>query len=122
MNVPRRVTYGGPDESQTKPKRRSLAAAPPISQLVLVGFPNVVLGGRMPGAATRAARAPLSRSGGLRDVFSAAARASDLTRTQDRDPAAALSGLLFPHRRGAMAARWSIGVIGLIMDGIGPAR
>ena len=51
-----------------------------------------------------------------------APRASDLTRTQDRDPAAALSGLLFPYRRGAMAARWSIGVIGLIMDGIGPAR
>src|SRR5262249_50040594 len=34
------------------------------------------------------ARAPLSRPGGLRDVFSAPARASDLTRTQDRSPAA----------------------------------
>ena len=34
-----------------------------------------------------------------------APRASDLTRTRDRDPAAALSGLLFPHRRGAMVRR-----------------
>src|SRR5215831_15802570 len=41
------------------------------------GFPNVVLGGRTPGAAAaRAARAPLSRSSGVRDLFSAAARAS----------------------------------------------
>ena len=37
--VPRSVAYGGPDESQTKTKRRSLAAAPPIAQPVLVGFP-----------------------------------------------------------------------------------
>src|SRR6516164_211420 len=102
MKVPRRVTYGGPDESQTKPKRRSLVAAPPIAQLVPVGFPNVVLGGCTPGAASRAARAPLPRPGGLRDVLPRAARN---TRTQDRGPAAALSGLLFPHRRGAMVRR-----------------
>src|SRR5262245_276603 len=54
-------------------KRRSLAAAPPIAQLVLVGFLNVVLGGCTSGAAPRAARAPLPRPGRLRDLFSAAA-------------------------------------------------
>src|SRR5262249_29894663 len=37
--VPRSVAYGGPDESQPKPTPRSFAAAPPIAQPVLVGFP-----------------------------------------------------------------------------------
>src|SRR6516165_5379384 len=82
------MTYGGPDESQTRTKRRSLAAALSIAQLVLEGFLNAVLGGRTLGAAAGAARAPLSRLGGLSDVFSAVTRASYFTWTQDRSPAA----------------------------------
>jgi transcriptional antiterminator RfaH len=65
----------------------------------------------------------LSRPGGLRDVFSAAARASNLTRTQDRDPAPLFPGYCFLTVEAQWyAARWSIGVIGLIMDGVRPAR
>src|SRR5262249_59983129 len=86
--VPRSVTYGGPDESQTRTKAPQLSHGSADRATGSGGFPNVVLGGRTPGAAARAARAPLSRPGGLRDVFSAPARASDLTRTQDRSPAA----------------------------------
>src|SRR5262249_20258701 len=42
---------------------------------------------------------------GYETYSSAAARASVLARTQDRGPAAALFGLLFPRRRGAMVRR-----------------
>ena len=38
MKVPRSVTYGG-RRIPNQTKRRSLAAAPPIAQPVLVGFP-----------------------------------------------------------------------------------
>src|SRR5262249_16917886 len=84
---------------------RSLAAAPPIAQLVLVGFPMSywAVARLEPRREQLALRC--SRPSGVRDLFSAAARASDLTRTQDRDPAAALSRLLFPHGRGAMVRR-----------------
>ena len=120
--VPCSVTYGGTRRIPNQTKRRSLAAAPPIAQLVLVGFSNVV---RLH-AWSRIASSSRSIASvtGLPDLFSAVARAPYFTRTQDRDPAAALSGLLFPHRRGAQwyAARWSLGVIGLIMDGVRPAR
>jgi len=37
------VIYGGPDESPNQMKRRSLASAPLIAQLVLVAIP-VLLG------------------------------------------------------------------------------
>src|SRR5215813_489153 len=104
MKAPRNVTYGGP----TNPKPNQ---APQLSRgsadraIGSGGFPNVVLGGRTPGAAARAARAPLFRVSGVGDVFCAAARAWEFTLTQDRDPAAALSGLLFPHGRGSMVRR-----------------
>jgi len=65
----------------------------------------------------------LSRPGGLRDVFSAAARASDLTRTQVEIRPPLFPGYCFLAVEAQWyAARWSIGVIGLIMDGVRPAR
>ena len=87
------------------------------------GFPNVVLGGRTPGAASRAPRAPLPGLAGYQTYFPRLRehRISHGRRNEIRPP-------LFPGycfltvEAQWYAARWSIGVIGLIMDGVRPAR
>ena len=106
------MTYGG-----------SLAAAPPIAQLVLVGFLNAVLGGRT--LEPRREQLALRCLGlaGYETYFPRLGehRISHGRRIEIRPP-------LFPGycfltvEAQWYAARWSIGVIGLIMDGIRPAR
>ena len=64
MKSPVLLPTGDPTNPKPEPKAPQLSRGS-IAQLVLGGFPNVVLGGRTPGAASRAARAPLSRPGGL---------------------------------------------------------
>src|SRR5215813_3328801 len=79
--------------------------------------------GCTPGAVSRAARAPLPRLQGYRTYFPRLRerRISHGRRIEIRPP-------LFPGycfltvEAQWYAARWSIGVIGLIMDGIRPAR
>src|SRR6516164_341147 len=47
-------SYGGPDESQTRTKAPQLSRGSADRAIGFGGFPNVVLGGRTPGAAARA--------------------------------------------------------------------
>jgi len=114
---------GDPPNPKPEPKRRSLAAAPPIAQPVLVGFQMSYWAvARLEPRREQLALRCLGLAGyetyfpRLREH-----RISHGRRIEIRPP-------LFPGycflavEAQWYAARWSIGVIGLIMDGVRPAR
>src|SRR5262245_37168102 len=87
------------------------------------GVSGGILGLRPPRAAPRAAGASLPGTGRLRDVSAKDPGAPPVSRSPDRGQAAALPRYAFFVVEAQWhSARWSVGVLGLIMNGLQPAK